>query len=159
MSCVLFTNEGSSSDCRMWTQTLQHLYGITLAVMSNAILHVVIARAFFTPYNNYIWNKKYTVIDPYPKYNIFSSCESYKDSELEVNHFLLCFIERAMFWIWIFYFPLNFHYCTYSILRILFVPPRLWFPFTIKDLSLKNISSFYFFTDCLQTPFAIVSSK
>ena len=92
MSCVLFTNEGSSSDCRMWTQTLQHLYGITLVVMSNAILH-----RHFTLYNNYIWNKKYTVIDPYPKYSIFSSCKSYKDSELEVNHFLLCFIERAMF--------------------------------------------------------------
>ena len=57
MSCVLFTNERSSLDCRMWTQTLQHLYGITLAVMSNAILHVVITPAFYTVQQLYLEHK------------------------------------------------------------------------------------------------------
>ena len=57
MSCVPSTNEGSGSDCRMWTQTLQHLYGITLAVMPNVILHVVIAPAFYAVQQLYLEHK------------------------------------------------------------------------------------------------------
>ena len=57
MSRVPSTNEGPGSDCRMWTQTLQHLYGITLAVMPNVILHVVIAPAVYAVQQLYVEQK------------------------------------------------------------------------------------------------------
>ena len=41
----------------MWTQTLQHLYGITLAVMPNVTLHVVISPAFYAVQQLYLEHK------------------------------------------------------------------------------------------------------